>query len=57
MDPFFLFMIHVCQASLSVHYSFVVTCLERANLLALLCVFFIVFHHIPVWCLGSKCGI
>ena len=34
-------MFCVCHAFLSVHCSLVVTCLERANLLAYLCVMFI----------------
>ena len=36
MDHFLLFMFRVCHAFLSVHCSLVVTCWERANLLALL---------------------
>ena len=39
MDPF-LFMFRVCHAFLSVHCSLVVTCSEKAGLLALLCVMF-----------------
>ena len=38
-----LSMLRVCHTFLSVHYSFVVTCWERVNLLALLCVIFVVF--------------
>ena len=37
---FLLFMFRVCHAFLSIHCSLVVTCLERASLLALLCVMF-----------------
>ena len=37
---FLLFMLRVCHAVLSVHCSLVVTCCERANLLAILCVMF-----------------
>ena len=37
---FLLLMFHVCYAFLSVQCSLVVTCWERANLLALLCVVF-----------------
>ena len=36
-------MLRVCHTLLSVHFSLVVTCWERANLLALLSVIFIVF--------------
>ena len=35
-----LFMFRVCHAVLSVHCSLVITCWERADLLALLCVMF-----------------
>ena len=38
---FLLFMIRVCLAFLPVHCSFLVTCWERANLLALLHVMFV----------------
>ena len=38
-----LFTFHVCHAVLSVHCSLVVTCRERANLLALLYVMFSCF--------------
>ena len=37
---FLLFVSRVCCAFLSVHCSLVVTCWERANLLALMCVMF-----------------
>ena len=37
---FLLFMFHVCHAGLYVHCSLLVTCLERAYLLALLYVVF-----------------
>ena len=42
MDPicYIVFMFHVCYAFLSVHYSLVVTCWKRVNLLALLYVIF-----------------
>ena len=36
----FLFMFRVCYAFLSVHYSLVVNCWEKANLLAFFCVMF-----------------
>ena len=42
-----LFIFPVCHAVLSVHWSIVVTCLERANLLALSYVMF------PMWSPGS----
>ena len=38
---FLLFMFRVCHAFLSVHCSLVVTCSERADLLALLYVIFV----------------
>ena len=51
---FLLFMLRVCHAFLSVHCSLVVTCWERAGLLALLSVVFcFVFCRFPVWCPGS----
>ena len=42
-------MLHVylCYAVLSVPYSLVVTCWERADLLVLLCVVFTC--HFPIW--------
>ena len=53
MDLFLLFMFRVCHAVLSVHCSLVVTCWERANLLALLYVMFLVFLSLSMWCPGS----
>ena len=51
---FLLFKFHVCRAYLSVHCSFVFTCWERANLLALLCVMFnCVFVTFPCGVLGQ----
>ena len=50
---FLLFMFYVRLAILSVHCSLVITCWERPNLLALLCVVFLVFCHFPMWCTGS----
>ena len=50
-------MIRVCRTFLSVHCSLVVTCLERANLLALLCLRFynnVVFCHFRT-ILSSRC--
>ena len=47
-------MFRVCHAFLSVHCSLVVTCWERANLLALLCVlFYCVFVTFPCGVLGQ----
>ena len=47
-------MLRVCHAVLSVHCSLVVTCSERANLLALLCVMFsCVFVTFPSGVLGQ----
>ena len=50
-----IFVIYdLCHAVLPVHYSLVVTCWERANLLALLYVVFSsAFYHSPMWCPGS----
>ena len=42
-----MFMVRVCGAVLSVHYSLVVTCWERANLLA---IFSLRFYHFHMWC-------
>ena len=47
MDPFLLLMFCVYHAILSVHCSLVVTCWERANLLALLYVMFYVLVTFP----------
>ena len=50
---FLLFVFRVCHAVLSVHCSLVVTCLERAGLLALLYVMFsYVFVTFPSGILG-----
>ena len=54
--PFLLFMFHVClyYAVLSVPCSLVITCWERVDLLALLCVMFsCVFVTIPYGVLGQ----
>ena len=58
MDHFLLFVFRVCRVFLSVHCSLVVTCREKADLLAVLCVvFYYVFLTLPcvvlgqVWCL------
>ena len=55
---FLLFMFRLCHVFLSVYYSLVVTCWEKADLLALLYVmFYCVFVTFPcdvmgqVWCL------
>ena len=50
---FLLFMYWVGHAVVSVHYSLVVTCWERANLLARLCDVFLCFCHFSMWCPGS----
>ena len=51
---FMLFLFHVCNAVLFVHCSLVVTCWERADLLALLCVMFsCVFVTFPYGVLGQ----
>ena len=50
----FCYMFHVCHAFLSVHYSLVVTCSERAKLFALLCdMFYCVFVTFPCGVLGQ----
>ena len=52
MDHFFLFMFPVCLVFLSVHCSLVVTCWERADLLALLYVMFycvLSLSHVVSW--------
>ena len=48
---FLLFVFHVCHAVFSVPCSLVVTCWERADLLALLYV--LCSCHLPIWCPGS----
>ena len=49
-----LFMFRVCHAFLSVQCSLVITCWERANQLALLCVWcYVMCCRFPVWCPGS----
>ena len=56
MDHFFLFMFPVCLVFLSVHCSLVVTCWERADLLALLYVMFycvLSLSHVVSW---VRCG-
>ena len=46
-------MFRVCHAFLSVHCSLVVTCWERASLLALMCVFYCVLVTFPRGVLGQ----
>ena len=56
MDVLLLFIFHVNlgYAVLSVICSLVMTCLERAELLALFCVVLsCIFCHIAIWCSGS----
>ena len=57
MDPFLLFMLHFypCCAVLSVPCSIMVTCWERADFFALLCVVyvFLCFCHFPKLYNGS----
>ena len=57
-----LFMSFVCHAFASVHCCHVVTCWERAGLLALVCDVKLSFYHFPMWyprsyvvldCIGS----
>ena len=44
-----LFMSCVCHAFASVHRCLVVTCWERADLLALVCNVKLCFCHFPMW--------
>ena len=46
---FVLFMSCVCHAFMSVHCCLVVTCLERADLLALVCDVWLCFCYFPIW--------
>ena len=48
-----LFVLNVCKSVLSVPSSPVVTCWERADLLALVFDVFLCFCHFPIWCPGS----
>ena len=49
-----VFRVCLCHTVSSVICNLVVTCWERADLLALLCVvFFLCFCHFPMRCLGS----
>ena len=55
-DRYMLFMFYVCFycTVFSVSCIRVVICLERADLLAQLCVIFsCVFFNFPIWCIGS----
>ena len=45
---FVLFMSCVCHAFVSVHFFLVVTCWERADLLALVCDVKLCFCHFPM---------
>ena len=46
---FMLFLSCVCHAFASVHCCLVVTCWERADLLALVCDVYLWFCHFPMW--------
>ena len=48
-----LFISCVCQAFASVRCCLVVGCLERADLLALVCDFYMYFCHFARWYSGS----
>ena len=48
-----LFMSCDCHAFASVHCCLVVTCLERADLLTLVCDVYCVFVTFPMWYPGS----
>ena len=48
-----LFMSYVCHAFVSVHCCLVVTCWERAYLLALVCDVWLCFCHFPCGILGQ----
>ena len=47
---YLLLVSRVCCVFLSVHCSLVVTFWERADLLALLCVFLLLLCYFPMWC-------
>ena len=53
MDHLYYFMSRVCHALGSVHCSLVITCLERADPLALVCDVLLCYCHFPVWYPGS----
>ena len=48
-----MFHVCVCYAVLSVPCSLVITCCERTDLLALLCVEFVFMSLSNIWCLDS----
>ena len=48
-----LFMFCVCHAFMSVHCCLAVTCLQRADLLALVGDIVLCFCHFPLWYPGS----
>ena len=50
---FVLFMSCVCHAFASVYCCLVYTCLERADLLGLVCDVILCFYHFPMWYPGS----
>ena len=54
---FVLFMFCVCHAFTSVHCCLVVTCRERAGLLALVCDVYRVFVTFPCGILGQMCNL
>ena len=60
-DPFLLFIFHVylCHAVLSVQCRIVITitCCERTDLLALLCIVLCVFCYFPIWFVNERSGI
>ena len=51
-----LFRSRICHAFASDHCCLVVTCWERADLLALVCDVKLCFCHFPLWCSGGRCG-
>ena len=51
-----LFMSCVCHAFMSVHCYLVITCWERADLLALVCVVLLCFCHFPHVVSCVRCG-
>ena len=53
MDFFFVIYVLCLSCFMSVHCSLVVTCWERAGLLALLYVMFYCVCHFPIWYPGS----
>ena len=51
MDTFYFYVLgSVFHTALTIPCSLLVSCWERADLMALLYVVFLVFCHVPIWC-------